>query len=54
MIQPSVVCLNSVRSTGIEIVGVGSADVRRCSREDRQRRVSLLVQIIRVNVVFMQ
>ena len=56
MSQPSVVCLNSLRSAGVGIVGVrsagvGIADVRSAgvghrSREARQRRSSMLVIII--------
>ena len=50
MSQPSVVCLNNLRSAGVGIVGVRSAGVGiagtgigRRSREARQRRASLLV-----------
>ena len=53
MSQPSVVCLNSLRNTGVGIVGIRSADVGiasvgRHSREARQRQASLLVIIIYV------
>ena len=41
MTQPSVVCLTSIRSTGVRIAGV-----RRRSRETRQRRASLLVYVV--------
>ena len=54
MSQTSVVCLNSLRSTGVRIVGVRnagvgiasvrSAGVGRCSREARRWPVSLLVR----------
>ena len=56
MSQPSVVCLNNLRSAGVGIVGVRSAGVGiasvrsagigRRSREARRRRASLLVLII--------
>ena len=55
MSQPSVVCLNSlrsasvgivgVRSAGVGIAGVRSADIGRRSSEARQRRASMLVLI---------
>ena len=56
MSQPSVACLNSlrsagvgivgVRSTGVGIAGVRSAGIGRRSREARRRRASMLVIII--------
>ena len=56
MSQPSVVCLNSLRSAGVGIVGirstgvgiaiVRSAGVGRRSRKARRRRASLLVVLI--------
>ena len=57
MSQPSVVCLNSlrsasvgivgVRSAGVGIAGIRSAGVGRGSREARRRRASMLVYIIK-------
>ena len=51
MSQPSVVCLNGLRSASVGIVGVrcagvGIAGVGRRSREARRRRASMLVYII--------
>ena len=47
--HPSVVCLNSLRSAGVGIVGVRSAGIRSAgvghrSREAHRRRASLLVK----------
>ena len=51
MSQPSVACLNSLRSASVGIVGVrsagvGIAGIRRRSREARRRRASMLVYTI--------